>query len=195
MNGIESLEKKLAGMYEQLPHLPKGGRQWLGENAWWLVIIGVVLSVMGLIAIVSALLFVGGAITALGGVSGGSVGAAVGAVAGGVILVAGLVSIAVFVAETVLMGMAISPLKEHKKRGWTLLFYVALINAASVIVTSVLNLNIFSLVFGLFWVAVGGYFLFEVHGFFGGKAVATKEAEVVTPKKAVEADSKDDEKA
>ena len=177
MQQIETIEKLVAGWYAQVPHLPAGGRKWLADNAWWIVIVGLVLSVFGLLGLLSVLFLAGTALTVLGGAAGGIGGAAVGAAVGGAVLIAGLVSVAVYLVEVVLMGMAISPLKEHKKRGWNLIFYVTLLNVVSVVVSGVLNFNIPSLVFGLIWIAIGAYFLFEVRGLFGGTPVVAKPAE------------------
>ena len=47
MQQLQSLEQALAGVFKDAPHLPKGFRVWVVENAWWLVLIGVVLSVLG----------------------------------------------------------------------------------------------------------------------------------------------------
>ncbi len=194
MKQVETIEQTLASWYEQLPHLPAGGRTWLADNAWWIVIIGVVLSVFGLLGLVSVLFLAGTALTVLGGAAGGIGGAALGAAVGGAVMIAGVVSIAVYVVEAILMAMAISPLKERKKRGWTLIFYVTLLNALSVIVSGVLNFNIIGLVFGLFWVAVGAYFLFEVRSLFGGAPVAPKQVEKApAPKEAKADDTKQDE--
>ena len=70
-----------------------------------------------------------------------------------------------------LTAMAISPLKDGKKKGWTLLFYVLLLQVLSIIVNAILTLGvisfIFSIIFGAICVAIGTYFLFEIRAEYG----------------------------
>ena len=174
MDAIHKLELTLVEQYKKLPHLPEEGRKWLAENAWWLVLIGVIICVFGLFGILS-FLALGMFGLALGGAAlGAGYGAVAGATLGGVILVVVLVSMALYIAEIVLMAMAISPLKELKKRGWDLLFLVAVINAAAAVITNVLSVNVIGLVMSLLWIAVGAYFLFEVRERFLVKKVVAK---------------------
>ncbi len=187
METVHKLEVTIAGWYKNVPHLPKGGQQWLADNAWWLVLIGVVLSVMGLFGIISVLFLAGAGLTLAGGALGGAYGTAVGAALTGIVLITALVSLAVYVIELVLMAMAISPLKEHKKKGWDLIFLVFLLNVAAIIVTGVIGFNpvsIMGTLWALLWAAVGAYFLFEVRGHFGAKHAAkpTEKHEAKTAK-------------
>ena len=169
MEQVNKLEKTLLEWYSKAPHLPENVRTWLAENAWWLVIIGVVLSVLGLLSLVSVLFLASAGLSLAGVAAGGAYGAAAGVALGGVLLVTTLFSAALFVVEVVLLGMAISPLKSHKKRGWNLLFYVALLNAVVTVVVHVLSFDLVGLVWGLLWAAVGAYFLFETRNYFVGK--------------------------
>jgi hypothetical protein len=178
MESVHKLEKTVAEWYKAVPHLPKGGQKWLADNVWWIVVIGVVLSVLGLFSILSLLFLAGAGLALAGGATGGAYGSAVGAALGGVVLISVIVSLAVYVIELILMAMAISPLKNHKKKGWDLLFLVALINVLSIVVTGLLGMNFFSIIWGLLWAAVGGYFLFEIYGHFGGaKNVSEKKSD------------------
>ena len=118
MEQIEKLETTISGWFKDLPRLPKGFTDWLADNLWWLTVIGVVLSVLGVLSILSIVLVAFGLTgLALGGVPGAYGGYAAGAVVG-TVLIATLVSIAGFVLTIILMALAISPLKEKKKKGW-----------------------------------------------------------------------------
>jgi uncharacterized BrkB/YihY/UPF0761 family membrane protein len=152
MQQLSSLEQALAGVFKDLPHLPKVVRDWLVENAWWLVIIGVVLGAIGVLGLLPTLL-VGSVV----------VGYYAGAVAGGSVMVSGIVSIAVLVLTIVIEAMAIQPLKQKKKRGWDLLFLAALISIAGSLVGAVIGGNVVGGIVGtLIGAAIGGYILFEL---------------------------------
>ncbi|RYX78700.1 hypothetical protein EON76_03210 [bacterium] len=183
METVNKLEIMIAGWFKDLPHLPVAFHKWLATNVWWIAIIGAVLSATALLFIlfVLALLTIGLSIggSALAGVLGGVVGATV----GGIISIAVIVSVTLLVAEMVLLGMSVSPLKAMAKHGWSLLFIILLLNVVANVVTNILVLNIFALLVGLFWAGVGGYFLFEIREYFGmhHKAVHQTAVSSVNP--------------
>lgn len=184
MEAIRKLEVALAEQYKKAPHLPESGQKWLAENAWWIVLIGVVISVFGLLGIVSVLALATFGLSLGGAALGAGYGAAVGVAIGGVLLVTTLISLALYIVEVVLLGMAVSPLRALKKRGWDLVFLVAVLNVAVIVVTNVLAVNFVGLVFGLLWAAVGAYFLFEVRDRFVVKKLAAKPAKATAKTKA-----------
>jgi hypothetical protein len=159
METVRNLEATISKWYQSMPHLPKDVQKWLSENVWWIVLIGVIVGALALLNVLFFTVLAGSFLTAFGG----SVGAAVGAI----IFIGILVSVALGVISVILGSMAISPLKAMQKKGWTLLFVILLVEVASTIVTNVLSYNLFGLIWGLLWVAVSGYFLFEVHSYFG----------------------------
>lgn len=173
MESVRNLEKTIAGWYKDFAHLPLGLRKWLGENLWWLVLIGVVLSVLAIFPILAALALVFG-------LSGAAIGAAgmygaEAAVSGGLVgvaLFAALVSVAGLVVMAVVMGLAINPLKARAKKGWTLLFIVLLVSTAFSVLGSLISFSIFGILWALVWAFVEGYFLFEVRDQFGPKVAA-----------------------
>lgn len=174
MEQLNKFEKTVAQWYKNVPHLPKGFTDWLAENVWWLVIIGVALSLFAIPALLGALLLAMG-ISASFGVYGAGV-----TEAGffGVVWLAAILSLAGIVVTTILEIMAISPLKAKKKRGWTLLFAVALFNLAFAIVSNIVTFNLVGAVFAVIWAGVWGYFLFEIHSYFGAHhKVAAKTTE------------------
>jgi hypothetical protein len=159
MDTIRKLEVTVAKWYESVPHLPKEARTWLAENAWWITAIGVI---VGAIGIVSALFF-----TVLTGAFLAAVAGGVGAAIGALVFIGVLISLVLSAVAVFLGGMAINPLKAMKKKGWTLLFAILLLEVASIVVSNVLGMNLFALVWSLLWAAVGGYFLFELRSYFG----------------------------
>lgn len=184
MESIHKLEKTVAGWYKNVPHLPVGGRKWLSENIWWIALIALVLSVLSIFPLVAAVMLAGAVVGGMGAAYGGAAGVAL----TGTVLLAVWVTLAFVVLEVVLLGIAISPLKAHKKKGWDLLFILALINVASVVASGLIGFNIMSLVWGLLWSAFGAYFLFEVRDSFEGK-------EKVTHKSAKKPETKKESKA
>lgn len=162
MEAVHSLEVALGRIYKNTPHLPIGARKWLGDNVWWIALIGAVLSVLSLVVLIPlTLAALGlGILVTLGGYNYGANG-----------LIA-LISLTSLVVTTVLMVIAISPLKVKAKKGWTLLFISALVSLALSAVIALLTVDIFSLLMTALWAAVAGYFLFEIHGEFGVKHVA-----------------------
>lgn len=165
MKDINKLEVLVASWYKDIPHLPAAGQKWLAENVWWLALIGVIFGAFSVFGIISVTFFASAALVALGG--------AYGAAAGGVVMLATLFYLALAIITLILMGMAITPLKAGLKKGWTLLFIVALVNVVSLIVSFLTSLNFFGLVWGLLATAVGTYFLFEIRGYFTGVAKVT----------------------
>jgi len=169
MESIHKLEKTVAGWYKNVPHLPTGGQKWLADNVWWIALIALVLTALSIFPLIAGVLFVGAVAGGLGAAYGGAYGAAL----AGTALIAVWVAIIFLLFETVVLGLAIAPLKAHKKKGWDLLFILALVNVASVVASGLIGFNFMALIWGLLWSAVGAYFLFEIHGYFGSKEKAT----------------------
>jgi len=169
MESLNKLEATAASWYKDIPHLPTQVRKWLAENAWWLVLIGVIIGTIGIIGLVSVT-FLAGAV--LVGVAG-----AAGAALGGLALIAVLASLVFSVITVVVSSLAINPLKAHDKKGWSLLFLTVLIGVASMAVTFLLNYNLLALIWGLIPAAIAGYFLFEIREYYGTHRSAQKVAE------------------
>lgn len=162
MADTSNLEATIGGWYEKmnLPHLPKEAQKWLANNVWWLALVGAILSVLGLLAIVP-LFLLSLSITTI------AVGA-VGAVGySGIFWLSALISVVSYVATTVLLFMAVNPLKTKAKRGWQLLFWSYLINFGLAVVSNLVVLNIVSVITSLIGAAIAGYFMYEIRGYFG----------------------------
>lgn len=180
MEAIEKLEKQILDWIKGVPHLPESARKWLGTNIWWIALVGgiisgiaVLVSFIGLLGIVSLVGTVGATYYAAATFTTWSI-------------VTGLVSLAFGVLQTIILIVAVKPLQDKQKKGWVLLFAAWLVGILATVITAILTLNpiaiIFNLLFGAIWVAISGYFLFEIHGQFahvqksrGVKAAESKE--------------------
>ena len=173
MESLHKLETMAADWFKNVPHLPKGGQKWLADNIWWLAIIAVVLSVMALLAIVPLAMLSFGLSATMSPYAYGPA-YSVGAFAWLTVLIS-LVSL---VAYAVLAGMAISPLKAHKKKGWDLLFLTVVIDAV-VVAATILTFDFSSLLGGILGLAISGYLLFEIRSFFLEGKVKTEDSKKV----------------
>jgi len=164
MEVVSKLERTILGWFKAAPHLPGTAVKWLGDNVWWIALIGAILSaigiITGLVAVIGIASIVGTVAASYYATSTFTAWA----------IVTGLVSLAFSVIETILLATAITPLKAKQKKGWVLLFAVWLVGAVSVVVNAILSLNPFGFIvgilFGAIWLAISGYFLFEIHGQF-----------------------------
>ncbi|NCO10610.1 hypothetical protein GW930_01715 [Candidatus Saccharibacteria bacterium] len=169
---MEAVAKLEAFVYDQLkalklPQLPKGLRTWVGDNVWWMAAALAVLSALSAVSLIFGFMMALGALAA-------PISASwyVGAFAGWV-LITNAIALTFAVLDAVVLGLAVNPLKESQKKGWTFLFILWLLSALSFAVNllvSVLTLNIFgligTLIFGTIFLAIAVYFLFEIRGEF-----------------------------
>lgn len=172
MENVRKLETVVASWYKNVPHLPVAGQKLLAQNAWWIVLVWLVLSALGVASVLFGTLILGAAVTGLTG--------AVGAAVSGFAFVIVLITMLFSVAMLIIGAMAISPLKAMQKKGWMLLFIVSLVNVLAAVITFLFGFNLLALIWDLLLVAVAGYFLFEIHGYFDGassrkKVAATKK--------------------
>jgi hypothetical protein len=158
MKDVGKLERLITSWHKRVPHLSKSSQKWLASNIWWLALVGVILGSSCVISVMSFTLFVSAALAAIDGVYG--------AILGGVALVAVVLFLALAIICLVLTAVAITPLKAGRKKGWKLLFMVALLNGVALTISFLSSLNPLGSVWGLFTTIVGLYFLFEIRGFF-----------------------------
>jgi hypothetical protein len=76
------------------------------------------------------------------------------------------VSLALLVAESVVSFMAFNPLRAKQKRGWDLLFWLALLNVAYAVVYLIATPNIMQFLFSLIGSVLGLYLLFQVRSYY-----------------------------
>lgn len=164
MEILSKLERTVLGWLKSVPHLPTNARKWLGDNVWWIAVIGAVLGGIGVLGLIIALF---GNISTL---SSPFVSYYASATFITWLIIQTIIGLVFAVIEFLLLAFAITPLKEKQKKGWVLLFAVWLVGAVSVVVNAILTLNPFSfitsIIFGALWLALSGYFLFEIHSQF-----------------------------
>lgn len=179
MEALHKFETTVAGWYKNVPHLPKNAQKWIADNVWWIVLIAVVLGVLGVFTGFGAIGALG-AVTATYGALSPYYGVAVANV--GAAITAAWIALAGLAASVVLMALAISPLKEHKKKGWDLLFLSDIVYFAIVVVSAVITYSFGNIVGALLGTAIGFYFLFEIRSHFLGhktvKAESSKKDEI-----------------
>ncbi len=160
MDTLVKLEKRILSWFNTVPHLPESVRKWLGDNLWWIAVIGLVISAIGAVSVLFTTLLSSAASVAY-----------VLPTFAAWQLITGMVLLGYLVIECILLGLAIKPLQSKQKKGWVLLYLLWLVGILFVVVQAVLTLNpflfILQVLFGAIWVAISGYFLFEVHGQFG----------------------------
>lgn len=164
MELLTKLERTVLGWLKAIPHLPVNARKWLGENAWWISVVFAVLTGAGALGLLFALF---GHLSALASPY------AAYFVSSSIVvwaIVTTISSLVFIVPACLLFAFAVTPLKERQKKGWVLLFAAWLLGVVSVAVNAVLTLNpltfVTNLIFGALWLAVTGYFLFEMHSQF-----------------------------
>lgn len=164
MEVLAKLERTVLGWIKGIPHLPANVRKWLGTNIWWIVVISVVLGGIGLLGLLMTLF---GTIATLGTPFAAYY---VSSTFIAWTIVTTIVSLVFLALEVLLLAFAITPLKEKQKKGWVLLFATWLLGAIAVVVNAILTLNpltfVVNIIFGVLWLAVTGYFLFEIHNQF-----------------------------
>jgi len=155
MQQLSGLENSLGALFKGLPHLPKDWRHWLADNAWWLVLIGVLLGCLAILSLIPVVL----GITIFTGIIAGPA-------AGALVIITGIVNMAVLVISVALEAMAITPLKVKQKRGWDLLFLVSLVTFTGAALNALITGNVNHIIGLVVGTLVGLYVLFEVRMYF-----------------------------
>lgn len=169
MEVVKKLEATFSNVHKQSPvNLPDGARTWLATNAWWLVAVGVVLSVLSIIGSLRMLLWADSVMQQTQMLA-NSLGVVTPVYSQ--VYTAGLwISVATIVIALLINIKAIPLLKQLKKSGWDLLFLSFLVSivgsAVSGLVQNTLVSTIVGLVLGL---VIGGFVLFEVRSKFNGR--------------------------
>lgn len=181
-NMVSKVEDRLVTLFKPLPHFPMKVSAWLRDNAWWLVLIGVVLSVTAIIYMLGVLM--GAAYVAQPYLSAA---AAYGytVTINPMVIVASWISVLSLVAVLIIEAMAISPLKRKLKKGWDLLLLASLVATATSLVAGLLNLDIAGVVMTVVAGAIGLYVLFEIRAAYTAKTgakEATAKPEFQAPK-------------
>lgn len=160
--GLETWLDEMVNKKQPL-QLPTGARQWIADNAWWITLIGGILTLLGawnFWQLGQALDGVNRWANEVARVYGSTTYAA----ELGPMWYLALVGLAV---EGVLLLLAVPKLKDHKKSGWDLLFYTSLVSLAiGVVYLLVPGYGVGGLVGALLGAAISWFFLFQVRSRF-----------------------------
>ena len=173
MGYFSRLEKQFVKWFENLPRLPRETRDWLATNGWWLIIIFI--AAIGVDAIGSLAAFAANVIplgsSYVASYYGSATFIAFSATKMGLSFVFSAI-------EITLLALAIQPLRDRQKKGWVLVFAALLLHALAVVADAILTLNSFSfvveIVFGVLWLGMLAYLLFEVRDEFSHVVVVKK---------------------
>jgi len=160
---VDKVVGKIEKWFTAFPHLPASGRKWLGENIWWLVAVAAVFSTIGSLVQINRLFSV------ISITSGSSPWAYyyIGYTWWSVIVA--LIAVVLFVVTTLVLWLAVKPLQNKTKRGWTILFLALLLELVAVVVPYVLEFSLYSIigvVTAIIGIGIGAYFMFEMRSQF-----------------------------
>lgn len=163
MSAIQSLENKLDEvLVKNAPfQLPESLRKWIADYAWVFALVGFIFGVLSILLFLPALGFV----SVVGTVANASR-----------FLLASWIAFAVLVGYVILLGVAISKLKNMQKSGWDLIFYSALFFMVYNVIAWLQYPNagsFFGLLWNIAWGVLGLYIIFQVRSRF---AVVSKTA-------------------
>lgn len=144
MGSIVELESKLEDFFtkKEIPTLPENVKEIIVKYGPWVALVGMIFSIPALLA-----LFGIGAVVAPWAIVGRSWGIQT--------ILAIIFSLLVIILELI----ALPGLFKRQMKAWKIMFYISLIN----IVSSLLSLNIFSLIIGA---AISWYFLFQIKSYY-----------------------------
>lgn len=162
MRFMERLEKMIIEWLREVPHLPPNVRKWLGSNAWWLVLLGVMLQILAVLGLMRELDTLSRVNVAVQQYSAYSPYLEAATQNTTMTLVSMWISLVALVGVVILDATAISHLKEMKRRGWKLLFIGAVVATISSVASAVLTLQVAGLLTVMISTAIGMYVLFEV---------------------------------
>lgn len=155
---FERVVVKVAAFYRHAPRLPTAAKEWIARNVWWIVLIGAIIGGLGALSLALITLF--GGIFLAGAVF------LFTAKFGGLALLISVLLVAALLANTIVLIMAIIPLKTQARKGWNLLVVSLTLNLAVAVLTIVLKQDLVPFIWNVLWVGIGGYLLFEIQEYF-----------------------------
>lgn len=165
MEYLRKLEAIVLNWLKNVPHLPAQSRRWLGTNAWWIILTGVIIGAIWALFTFFQLMT---NVTILNSVSMGYLVPPAFVTAWSV--TTGFITLGFSVVALLLCAVAVKPLQNKVKEGWVLLFVAWLVLTVGIVINAILSLNplnfIIDLLFGAICTGALGYILFEIHGQF-----------------------------
>lgn len=179
-NILNKIETTFDGWLKPMPHLPENGRKWIASNVWWIVIIGLVLSIFAVLSLIGSIFTLFAVLNMVDGYTSSILGSAYGSFSI-LAVISAAVAVLSSIAIIILFAMAIKPLKAMDKKGWNLLFGSSLLSVTLSLISNIVNFNIYTFIPGLIGLVIGlaisMYFLFEIRSYFV-KGMHTKEAKI-----------------
>lgn len=143
--------------------LPTNVRKWIAENAWWITLIGGIASLWSVWGFWQAGQYING-LGRWADELAKTYGSTTYATELGPLWYLALAGLFV---QAVVMLLAVSKLKDHKKAGWNLIFYVSLINIViGIVYLLVPSYGAGSLIGTAVGTAISWFFLFQVRSYF-----------------------------
>jgi hypothetical protein len=162
---MQKLEAQLDDLFvKKAPfQLPEGGRRGLVSALPWLTLVGGILMLMaawGLWQLVTWADRWAGFANSLSASYGGAV--------SGVSPLIWL-SLAILAVEAIMFFVAFPALRDHKKKGWDILFWISIINVVEALLQAIAYSNFGSLIMSLVGSVMGLYLLFQVRAYYTGE--------------------------
>ena len=188
MSALKNLEQTLVEWQKSSPvHLPAPWRRWLGDNSWWLVIIGLILAALSVIGSLRTLLWAEDIMRTTRQLA-ESLGVAIPSSSFAYELSL-WISVVTLVVVALIQLRSIQLLRDKKKSGWDLLLLAMIISLAGSLVSGLVAGSVLSTVIGIAIAGLIGWFvLFEIRGQFlpadknQGRPGSTKTDNTVEPK-------------
>lgn len=161
MDTVKKLEQTFKQWHKESPvHIPDSAKKWLAVNSWWLVAVGVVISILSLLGTLRTLLWSESMIRQAQNIA-NTFGVAIPDHTANVV---GLwISVATMIVVVLISLKAIQPLKKLQKSGWDLLFLSFLVAIVGTTVSGLVDGSIVPTLIGLvIGVFLGGFMLFEI---------------------------------
>jgi len=166
MDSVKKLEILIQDRLKSLPHLPVNAQKWIADNIWWMAILGAFGSAIATLAVVNGVF---GYMSFVSNASSYAGFYAVSSYLTGWIWNA-LIGLLFLAASTVILSKAVTPLKEHRRLGWDLMFMLTLLGAARAFLDAVFTFSFFGFLFGVLFavlgLAIGAYLLLEIRSYF-----------------------------
>ncbi len=173
---LAKIENKLASLLKPIPALPDNVKKWLSKNLWWIVLIMVGLMIRGIISTIFNIFDVLDTINQVNKFNSPAWGSfyRAPAVYSGIWISKQSLSLLAFsIFSTIVYGMAILPLRDGKKKGWDMLFFMLLASGAWMILANIINFSFLffipAIIFGAVAFAAGAYLLIQLKSYFSKK--------------------------
>lgn len=165
MELLHKVEDAMGEWYKKLSlHLPEKARKWLGDNVWWIVVVGLIASIFLVFSSLQVLFWAESIVRQTNELA---VALGVTSPASGVYHVAVWISLITFVITIIIEAMSIKPLRLKKRSGWDLLFLAMIVGFVGNLLSGLFNGSIIASIIGVVvGLAIGGFFMFEIRSQF-----------------------------